>query len=158
MSNPCVDMAHIDSSSITPNNARTQATASPPMTTKRRTSLVLASLLAVAIPAALLAQTSPAATTQAAAPAPTKDALLQRLTARAESLSAQITTAEKSGHLSHAESTVLSTKVTQVVKKARADHANQGFLSAGESASYMRELDQIQSTLGTPKSTQPKTS
>ncbi len=131
------------------------------MTTKRRTSLVLASLLAVAIPAALLAQTSLAssgATNQAAAPAPTKDALLQRLTARAESLSAQITTAEKSGHLFHAESTVLSTKVTQVVKKARADHANQGFLSAGESASYMRELDQIQSTLGTPKSTQPKTS
>ncbi len=131
------------------------------MTAKRQTSLALASLLAVAAPIAVLAQTSPAtsdATAQAPAAAPSKDALLQRLTARAESLSAQIATAEKSGHLSHPESATLSTKVTQVVKKARADHANQGFLSAGESASYMRELDQIQSTLGTPKSTQPKTS
>lgn len=131
------------------------------MTAKRHISLALASLLAVAAPAAVLAQTSPAtsdATAQAFAQAPSKDALLQRLTARAESLSAQITTAEKSGHLSRPESSALSTKITQVVKKARADHQTQGFLSAGESASYMRELDQIQSTLGTPKSTQPKTS
>lgn len=129
------------------------------MIAKRQIPLALASLLAVAIPAAVLAQTSPTSSgtaTQATAPAPSKDALLQRLTARAESLSAQIATAEKSGHLSHPESTALSTKVTQVVKKARADHASQGFLSAGESASYMRELDQVQSTLGTPKSTQPK--
>lgn len=133
------------------------------MTAKRQTSLALASLLAVAAPIAVLAQTSPAPSgpmTQApaAASAPSKDALLQRLTARAESLSAQITTAEKSGHLSHPESATLSTQVTQVVKKARADHQTQGFLSAGESASYMRELDQVQSTLGTPKSTQPKNS
>jgi hypothetical protein len=132
------------------------------MTAKRLTSLALASLLTVAVPASVLAQTSPAPSgtmTQApaSASAPSKDALLQRLTARAESLSAQIATAEKSGHLSHPESTALSSKVTQVVKKARADHASQGFLSAGESASYMRELDQVQSTLGTPKSTQPKT-
>ncbi|WP_369928233.1 hypothetical protein [Xanthomonas sp. NCPPB 2632] len=133
------------------------------MTAKRHTALALASLLAVAAPIAVLAQTSPApsgAMTQAPAAAsePSKDALLQRLTARAESLSAQITTAEKSGHLSHPESTALSTKVTLVVKKARADHASQGFLSAGESASYMREFDQVQSTLGKPTSTQPKTS
>jgi hypothetical protein len=130
------------------------------MTAKRHIFLALACLLAVAIPAAALAQTPPTssgAATQATTPAPSKDALLQRLTARAESLSAQINTVEKSGHLSHAESTALSTKIIQVVKKARADHASQGFLSAGESASYMRELDQVQSTLGTPKSTQRKT-
>lgn len=130
------------------------------MTAKRHTALALASLLAVAAPIAVLAQTS-LATSDATAQAPaaaSKDALLQRLTARAESLSAQIATAEKSGHLSHPESATLSTKVTQVVKKARADHAGQGFLSAGESASYMRELDQVQSTLATTKHTQLKTS
>jgi hypothetical protein len=76
------------------------------------------------------------------------DALQTRLIARTSAVDTKLTRARKAGRVSTTEAAQMQKKLAWV----RADSAKyvkqQGFLSAGESASYSRTLDEIEAKLG----------
>ncbi len=111
--------------------------------------IMLATLAAVPLPAQSLRQDYPSCdlTQQRALKAPTggtiRDPRQAHIAMRANILQADISTARKARRLSQAEAQTLWNMVAGIHRDANRFVAKQGFLSAGETASYDRALDGV---------------
>jgi len=76
------------------------------------------------------------------------DALQAKLTARTNAVDAKLTEASKAGRVSAADATGMKKKLAWIRKDSAKYAKQQGFLSAGESASYNRTLDEVEAKLG----------
>ncbi|MGF7154740.1 hypothetical protein [Novosphingobium gossypii] len=75
------------------------------------------------------------------------DALQSRLSARLHTIEGKLSAARKAGRIGPAKTAQLSKKLAWVRADAAKYGKEQGFLSAGESASYNRALDEVERTL-----------
>lgn len=111
--------------------------------------IMLATLAAVPLPAQSLRQDYPSCdlTQQRALKAPTggtiRDPRQAHIAMRTNILQADISTARKARRLSQAEAQTLWNMVARIHRDANRFVAKQGFLSAGETASYDRALDGV---------------
>lgn len=111
--------------------------------------IMLATLAAVPLPAQSLRQDYPSCdlTQQRTLKAPTggtiRDPRQAHIAVRANILQADISTARKARRLSQAEAQTLWNTVAGIHRDANRFVAKQGFLSAGETASYDRALDGV---------------
>ncbi|KTW00739.1 hypothetical protein NS355_03770 [Sphingomonas yabuuchiae] len=111
--------------------------------------IMLATLAAVPLPAQSLRQDYPSCdlTQQRTLKAPTggtiRDPRQSHIAMRANILQADISTARKARRLSQAEAQTLWNTVAGIHRDANRFVAKQGFLSAGETASYDRALDGV---------------
>ncbi|WP_294248658.1 hypothetical protein [uncultured Sphingomonas sp.] len=111
--------------------------------------IMLATLAAVPLPAQSLRQDYPSCdlTQQRTLKAPTggtiRDPRQAHIAMRANILQADISTARKARRLSQAEAQTLWNMVVRIHRDANRFVAKQGFLSAGETASYDRALDGV---------------
>ncbi|WP_462381407.1 hypothetical protein [Pseudomonas sp. Marseille-QA0892] len=80
---------------------------------------------------------------QAPAGGPLEDERQAHIAMRADALRADIDKARESGRLSQSEADAFVQRVGRIRSEAAAFVQEQGFLSAGERASYDRELDEI---------------
>lgn len=76
------------------------------------------------------------------------DALDAKLTARIQAVDVKLTAARKAGRVSAAQATQMRKKLDWVRVDSARYVRKQGFLSAGESASYNRTLDALETKLG----------
>ncbi len=111
--------------------------------------IMLATLAAVPLPTQSLRQDYPSCdlTQQRTLKAPTggtiRDPRQAHIAVRANILQADISTARKARRLSQAEAQTLWNMVARIHRDANRFVAKQGFLSAGETASYDRALDGV---------------
>ncbi len=78
---------------------------------------------------------------------PRTDALNAALTARTATVGKKLAAAQESGAVTPAEAARLQERLTWVETDSARYVQEQGFLSAGESASYNRALDEIEASL-----------
>ncbi|WP_313739989.1 hypothetical protein [Pseudomonas sp.] len=115
----------------------------------KKTLVLLSFMLCASAQAAQLLKDYPSCTTSAQeanhlkATGPTEDPLHNHILARVEALSDDLRSAKRTRTVSASDASALIDRIEAVRASADRDVKGQGFLSAGERASYDRELNAV---------------